>query len=137
MDTQNKKLSWTTQQRRVSELLPVSYNPRKISDEQKAELIKSLDKFNLAEIPAINTNNQIIAGHQRIAALIAIGRGNEIIDVRVPSRELTKEEADEYMLRSNKNVGEWDFLKLKDFNFEFLDGLGFSLDDLKDFAPEE
>jgi site-specific DNA-methyltransferase (adenine-specific) len=100
-------------------LLPCSYNPRSISDEQKKQLIKSLQKFNLAEIPAVNTDNQILAGHQRIAVLITLGRGEELIDVRIPNRKLTKQEADEYMLRSNLNTGDWDFSILgKDFNFD-------------------
>jgi DNA modification methylase len=113
--------------RKVSELLPCAYNPRKLTEEQKQELIKSLQKFNLAEIPAINLDNQILAGHQRVAALLALGRGEEAIDVRVPSRKLTKEEAEEYMVRSNRNVGEWDLEGLgKNFNFEFLKGVGFN-----------
>jgi DNA modification methylase len=120
-------LTWHTEQRKVSDLVATSYNPRKISEADKKELTKSLQKFNLAEIPAINTNNTILAGHQRIAILLALGRGNEVIDVRVPSRKLTKSEADEYMIRSNKNTGEWDFSMLsKHFDFSFLKDTGFN-----------
>jgi DNA modification methylase len=125
---QNKQQSliWHTEKRKVKELLPCSYNPRSISSEQKKQLIKSLQKFNLAEIPAVNTDNQILAGHQRIAVLITLGRGEEVIDVRIPNRKLTKQEADEYMLRSNLNTGDWDFSILgKDFNFDFLKNIGF------------
>ena len=109
MGKEQAALLWSTEQRKVKELLACPYNPRKISIEQKEQLVKSLQKFNLAEIPAINTDNTILAGHQRIAALLALGRGEEVIDVRVPNRKLRKEEADEYMVRSNRNVGEWDF----------------------------
>ena len=126
MDTKVQKLSWKTEQRRVSDLVATSYNPRKISDEQKTQLTKSLEKFNLAEIPAINTDNTILAGHQRIAALIALGRGDETIDVRVPNRKLSKAEADEYLLRSNANTGDWDFDILgKDFEIDLLKDIGF------------
>ncbi|MDR3256747.1 MAG: hypothetical protein LBT18_03770 [Endomicrobium sp.] len=59
--------------------------------------------------------------------LIELGKGDGLIDVRVPNRMLTKEEADEYMVRSNRNVGEWDFEGLaKNFNFEILKGIGFN-----------
>ncbi|MDR2426584.1 MAG: hypothetical protein LBD46_05335, partial [Endomicrobium sp.] len=92
-------LTWHTEQRKVSDLVATSYNPRKISEADKKELTKSLQKFNLAEIPATNTDNTILAGHQRIAVLLALGRGNEVIDVRVPNCKLTKAEADEYMIR--------------------------------------
>jgi DNA modification methylase len=127
LNTKLERLTWHTEERKVKELLACPYNPRKVSEEQKQELIKSLQKFNLAEIPAINTDNTILAGHQRIAVLLALGRGGEVIDVRVPNRKLRKEEADEYMVRSNRNVGEWDFEGLaKNFNFEFLKETGFN-----------
>lgn len=54
-------LSWRTEKRKVSELIPIDYNPRILSSSQKKLLIKSLQKFNLAEIPAINTDNKILA----------------------------------------------------------------------------
>jgi DNA modification methylase len=127
MGTNQQALLWSTEQRKVKELLVCPYNPRKLSEEQKQELIKSLQKFNLAEIPAINTDNTILAGHQRVAVLLALGRGEEAIDVRVPNRKLRKEEADEYMVRSNRNVGEWDFCILgKEFSFDFLKETGFN-----------
>jgi hypothetical protein len=82
---------------------------------------KSLKRFNLAEIPVINLENQILAGHMQIAILIELGRGDELIDVMVPNRQLRKKEADEYLLRSNKNTGEWDIDILgESFSFDFL-----------------
>jgi hypothetical protein len=41
---------------------------------------KSLKRFNLVEIPVINLDDQILAGHMRIAILIELGRGDEVID---------------------------------------------------------
>ena len=141
LSTKLERLTWHTEQRKVKELVPCEYNPRKLSEEQKRQLIKSLQKFNLAEIPAINLDNKILAGHQRVAVLLALGRGEEVIDVRVPNRMLRKEEADEYMVRSNLNIGEWDNKVLGDkFNFEFLKGIGFedfSLDKIFEKACKE
>jgi len=113
-----KKLEWLTEKRKVNDLLPLDINPRKISEHKKQTLIKSIEKFNLAEIPAINKDNTIIAGHQRISALQLIGRGDELIDVRVPNRQLTKKELKEYNLISNTHAGEWDF---KIMEVEFAD----------------
>lgn len=104
-----KKLEWTTEKRKVNDLLPLEVNPRKISDAKRQQLIKSIEKFNLAEIPAINKDNTIIAGHQRIKALQMIDRGEEMIDVRVPNRQLTRKEVKEYNLISNTHAGDWDF----------------------------
>ena len=102
------KLTWRTEQRRVKDLLPFKQNPRKMSQKQTDDLIKSLKKFDLVEIPAIDTKNRIIAGHQRCAVLQLMGRGEELIDVRVPSRALTEREYKQYLLTSNRVHGDWD-----------------------------
>jgi len=120
-----KKLTWKTTKRKVNDLIPYSKNPRRLTDKQKADLQKSLEKFNLVEIPAINTDNKIIAGHQRIKILQLLGRGDEIIDVRIPDRKLNEKEYKEYLIRSNKNTGEFDFELLADFNKDLLKDIGF------------
>jgi hypothetical protein len=125
----NKSLFWKTEKRKISDLIPYQHNPRKITPEQEKQLTKSLEKFNLAEIPAINTDNTIIAGHQRLKIMQALGRGDEYIDVRVPSRKLTENELKEYNLRSNKNVGDWDMEILNSkFSKEMLVEVGFDID---------
>jgi DNA modification methylase len=78
-------------------------------------LKKSLTKFGLVETPAVDIDGKIVAGHQRVAALIFLGRGNEMIDCRIPSRKLTKEEFEQYLLTSNRVQGDWDMDLLKDF----------------------
>jgi len=118
-------LVWLTVIRKVNDLIPYSKNPRKISKEQMENLKKSLKKFGLAEIPCIDTDNKIIAGHQRIKALQLLGQGEEMIDVRIPNRKLTQEEYDQYLITSNAVTGEWDFELLKDFDLDLLTDIGF------------
>ncbi|TXH00638.1 MAG: DNA methylase, partial [Candidatus Moraniibacteriota bacterium] len=120
-----KKLSWTTVQKRVDDLIPQEINPRKITDKQLLDLKRSLKKFNLVEIPAVDSDGTILAGHQRIKALQFLGRGKELIDIRVPNRKLTEQEAKEYLIGSNKLGGDWDFDLLKSFDFETLSFAGF------------
>ncbi|MDO7853159.1 DNA modification methylase [Hymenobacter convexus] len=112
-------LQWHNAQRRVRDLVPLSYNPRTLTDEGRERLQASLAKFNLVEIPAINTDDVVVAGHQRLAMLIDAGRGDEIIDVRMPNRQLTKDELDEYNIVSNVGAGVWDYQSLLD-NFSHL-----------------
>jgi site-specific DNA-methyltransferase (adenine-specific) len=112
-------LEWHTTQRRVRELVPLSYNPRTLTDEGRVRLLHSLKKFNLVEIPAINLDNVVLAGHQRLAMLIDLGRGEEFIDVRAPNRQLTKDELDEYNLTSNVGAGIFDYQAVLD-NFSHL-----------------
>ena len=67
-----------------------------LTKKQKAEIEKSLKKFNLVEIPAINKDNSIIAGHQRINILYELNGGDYEIDVRVPDVQLSDKDFKEY-----------------------------------------
>src|SRR3990167_4535578 len=117
---------WKTEMRRVRNLIEYQGNPRIISDHQMEILQKSLKKFSLAEIPAINTDNTVLAGNQRIKGLALLGKMDEFIDVRVPSRKLTEKEAEEYLLVSNRGGGEWDWEALKSFSPDLLQDVGFT-----------
>lgn len=119
------QLEWTTQKRKINDLIPFESNPRQMTEKQVIDLQKSLEKFGLVEIPAIDVDNVIIAGHQRLRILKLLGKGEETIDVRVPNRKLTKEEFEEYNIRSNKNTGDWDFDLLANFDQELLINIGF------------
>lgn len=103
------KLTWTTVKRRVRDLLPFKANPRTMSPKEQADLISSLKTYGLVEIPAIDTSGRILAGHQRIAALMLLGKGDDMIDVRIPSRPLTEKEYKRYLLISNKIHGSWNY----------------------------
>jgi DNA modification methylase len=130
MNTQ--PLTWRTEQRKVSDLVPNAKNPRSLSAKQKADLEASITKFNIAELMAVNTDNAVLAGHARLIVLKALGRSDELIDVRIPSRTLTKEECEEYMLRSNRNTGSWNHELLRAFDTSFLLDIGFDDTDLSD-----
>jgi DNA modification methylase len=124
-----KKLSWVTETRKISELVPNVKNPRTISPKQIEDLKKSLKKFNVVEIPVIDTQNNVIAGHQRLMVLKLLGRENEVIEVRVPNRKLSQSEYDQYLLTSNRVHGDWDWDALsKYFDMDTLSLSGF--DDL-------
>lgn len=124
-------LEWTTQKRLVKDLVPYEFNPRILNEDKKQKLIESIQKFNLAEIPAINTDNKIIAGHQRVKVLMLLGRGDEEIDVRVPDRELTEEEFKQYNITSNIPTGFWDLDILEEHFAEInLEDLGLDLDNI-------
>jgi DNA modification methylase len=102
-----------------------------MSPKQIEDLKQSLQKFNLVEIPVIDTDNKVIAGHQRLMVMKLLDRGDEIIDVRVPNRVLTKKEYDAYLLGSNRIHGDWDWEKLADnFDVDILLESGFDDSDI-------
>ena len=104
-----QKIEWSTEKRKVKDLIPSVNNPRKMTSWQVRQLMASLEKFNYVELIAIQPDARIIAGHMRVKVLNQLGRGNEEIEVRVPNRELSDEEMREYIIRSNRNTGEWDW----------------------------
>lgn len=130
-------LNWSTFQKRIVDLVPQKVNPRKISGKQMSDLKKSLEKFNLVEIPVIDLDGKILAGHQRLKAMQLLGRGEETIDVRVPNRKLTEEESKRYLIASNALGGDWDFDLLKSFDVPLLLDVGFDPIQLSSFFNEE
>ncbi|MDI6781410.1 MAG: hypothetical protein QME49_04810 [bacterium] len=129
------KLEWHTEKRRVSELILFDGNPRQMSEKQADDLLKSLKKFNLVEIPVIDTTNRVLAGNMRVTSLHVLNRENEEIEVRVPNRKLTEKEAQEYLLRSNKNTGSWDMDLLADFGEDMLVDCGWDVGEI--FSEKE
>jgi hypothetical protein len=108
-----------------------------MSDKQMSDLKRSLEKYNLVEIPAIDMDGRILAGHQRMAALKLLGRGKELIDCRIPNRKLTKREAEEYLIASNKISGDWDMDLLKEFDLGVLEFAGFDNIELSEIFDKD
>ncbi|SHL87593.1 DNA modification methylase [Hymenobacter psychrotolerans] len=110
-------LEWHNATRRVRDLVPLEYNPRIATEDGLKRLNYSLSKFGLVEVPVLNSDNVVLAGHQRLRILLDLGRGEELIDVRMPNRQLTKDELDEYNLISNTDAAVWDYEGLlRDFS---------------------
>lgn len=125
------KLSWRTVEKKVSDLVPNISNPRVMSSKQMEDLKRSIKKFDLVELPAIDLDGKVIAGHQRLLALKLLGRENDVIQVRAPSRKLTQKEYDQYLLSSNRIHGDWDWEKLaENFDIDTLLASGFDDSDL-------
>ncbi|MEZ4179972.1 MAG: DNA methyltransferase [Candidatus Doudnabacteria bacterium] len=127
-----KNLVWSTQKRLVKDLIPYDKNPRTLSETQKEHLTESFKRFNYVELIAINLDGTVISGHQRLKILKLLGRTDEEIEVRVPSRLLNKTELEEYLLRSNQNTGSWNNELLKEFDLDLLLDIGFGQNELSD-----
>lgn len=120
------KLTWRTVDKKISDMVPNIRNPRVMSTKQMDDLKRSLKKYGVVELPVIDTDLTVIAGHQRLLALKLLGREDETIPVRIPSRKLTKKEYDQYLLSSNRIHGGWDWQKLaENFDTDILLASGF------------
>ena len=123
-----EKIVWQNERRKVEDLKPFPNNPRSASEKQEEDLGASIEKFDLADPLVINADGTVIGGNFRLRILKK--KGIEEVDVRVPSRELNKEEANELNLRLNKNKGEWEWGMLKDFGEDLLKDVGFEEEEL-------
>jgi len=108
-----------------------------LSPLQLEGLKRSLKKFNVAELPCINTDGTLVAGNQRVLVLSLLGRDEDKIEVRVPNRALTEKEFKDYLLTSNRSGASWDWDKLAaDFDIEELLTSGFDAQDLSNIFDD-
>jgi hypothetical protein len=123
-------LNWTTEKRKIKDLIPLDKNPfGKITTQKKQRLKEKLISLGVFEIATIDTKNILLTFNKRHAALIEMGRGDEMIDVRVSNRDLTESERKEIILNSNIHEGSWieEILK-EDFQDIDLTSLGLDID---------
>jgi hypothetical protein len=102
-----------TERRRLTEIFPAEYNPRKDlqpGDEEWKNIARSLSAFGYVDPIIINQDGTIIGGHQRAKVLQAMGQTE--VDVVIVDLEKSDEMALNVAL--NKIGGQWDMDKLKD-----------------------
>lgn len=128
-------LEFNPVKRKLSDLVEFENNPRTVTKERRQLLIDSLQKFNLAKPLTINTDGSVVAGNQRLSVLMELMPPETEIWCMVPSRELTKAEADEYNLVDNIEVGEWDKgILVERFDIDMLSSIGFHDFELADIG---
>jgi ParB-like chromosome segregation protein Spo0J len=115
----------------VADLNPAPYNPRKWDQAAVVNLKTSIRRFGFVDPlivnGATNRKNVIIGGHFRYSIAKELGMAKvPVVYVDIPSIEKEKE----LNLRLNRNTGEWDFEKLKDFDMGLLLKAGFDDTDL-------
>jgi ParB-like chromosome segregation protein Spo0J len=119
--------------KKISELSPAKYNPRKITSEALGRLTKSLSELgNLQPITWNAKTGNIVGGHQRLKCYLALGKDE--VDVWAVWLDETQEKAANLAL--NKLSGEFDMPQLKDILEELdageidIDITGFNLDEI-------
>lgn len=115
----------------IKKLKLSEYNPRKQSEEQVKALTESISRFGLVDPVVCNSApermNVLIGGHFRLRVAKDLGYTEmPVVYVNIPDIEKEKE----LNIRLNKNVGEFDYALLQDFNEEFLAGVGFTSEEL-------
>jgi DNA modification methylase len=112
-------MEWIETEVKIKELKDYDRNPRRISKEQLAKLIKSIQEDGYRNRIVVDIDNTILGGHQRKKALRAAGfSDSDTIKVLKPTRKLTQEEFDRINVRDNGHFGDWDMDGLSNLGYE-------------------
>jgi DNA modification methylase len=116
---------------KIDELNAAPYNPRKWSKDAIAQLTKSIEGFGLVDPILVNSararKNIVIGGHFRLKVAKDLGY-SEVPVVYIDLPDIEKEK--ELNIRLNKNLGDWDWDLLAEFDQTFLDNIGFSSEEI-------
>lgn len=115
------------EKKKISDLKPAPYNPRKSNEKQEAQLKKSLEKFGVVEPIIFNKQSgYIVGGHFRVRELKKLGY-KEVECVIV---DLNHEDEKELNIRLNANTGEWNWEELaNEWDAEKLEEWGLDVPD--------
>lgn len=125
----------------IEKLNPAPYNPRKWSDSAIAQLTESIKSFGLVDPILVNSANSrknvVIGGHFRLKVAKDLGiKKVPVVYLDIPDIKREKE----LNIRLNKNLGDWDFELLAQFDDSLLSEIGFNseeLDEIFDLSVDE
>ncbi len=127
-ESEKLKIVWVD----INELKPSEYNPRKWSKKQEKDLKESIEKYGVVDPLIVNSapnrKNIIIGGHFRYYILKQLGY-KKVPVIYINISDVNKEK--ELNLRLNKNLGDWDWEKLKRFDKDFLKTIGFKTAEIR------
>jgi ParB/RepB/Spo0J family partition protein len=119
------------QQVKITELLPAKYNPRKWSEPAIEQLTESVKRFGLVDPILVNSTkdrkNIVIGGHFRLKVAKDLGiKEVPVVYVDIPDIEREKE----LNVRLNKNLGDWDYELLAEFDETLFSTIGFDSEEI-------
>jgi len=125
----NNNLAVTYQS--VEELNPAPYNPRKWSEDAITQLTESIKSFGLVDPILVNSatdrKNVVIGGHFRLKVAKDLGiKEVPVVYIDIPDIEREKE----LNIRLNKNLGDWDYELLAEFDETLLSTIGFDSEEI-------
>jgi len=117
----------------INELKPSLYNPRKWTNEATEQLKESIMRFGLVDPILVNDAPErsgiVIGGHFRLKVAKELGYTEvPVLYITIPDEAKEKE----LNIRLNKNLGDWDYGLLAQFDQSLLEDVGFSSEELDD-----
>jgi len=113
---------------KLSKIKPNKDNPRVIKDDDFLALVDSIKKFpEMMKLKPIVVDEHWIvqAGNQRLKALLHLNYKDVPDDWILQSKDLTKDQWDEFVIKDNLHSGDWNFEMLKlNYNVQLLSDWG-------------
>jgi ParB-like chromosome segregation protein Spo0J len=133
-ETANKYEKFTVEQIKRCEIHGADYNPRKITEEAKKKLKRSLKEHGLVMPIVVNRRTMaIVSGHQRVSLLDDIIRKDDYpLTVAMVDVDEKEEAVLNVSLNNQSLMGEWDTFALQDIHNLFPD-----IDFVSDFGFDE
>lgn len=121
----------------ISEIKPNKHNPRDITPEKFAKLVKSIKEFpEMLEVRplVIDENNIVLGGNMRLRALEKAG----VVEVPVEQiKGWTEEQKKEFIIKDNIGYGEWDWeLLANEWEADLLQDWGLDIPGFEEEALE-
>lgn len=121
----------TIEQVKIKDLRPAEYNPRKWNEKAVSDLKESVRRFGIVDPLLVNSaenrKNVVIGGHFRLKVAKELGLEEvPVVYVNIPNLEKERE----LNLRLNKNLGDWDYDLLANFDEDLLLDVGFESEEL-------
>lgn len=126
---------------KITNLKPAQYNPRKWTESAIAQLTESIKNFGLVDPILANgakdRHNIVVGGHFRLKVAKDLGiKEVPVVYLDIPDEAKEKE----LNIRLNKNLGDWDYELLAEFDESLLADIGFDseqLDEIFDLTTED
>ena len=118
--------NWLPQTRKLSELKAYEFNPRQITEAAFNQLKKNIKEQGFRNPVNITQDNIILAGHQRLKAMIDLVGGDFVINVMVAPSALDEQQIKRIVASDNLSFGDFDFdILANHFEIEDLLDIGF------------
>ena len=103
-------ITWTQVTVTLGDLKPWGQNPRTSTKRQAAKLLESWNEFGQVQTIAVSPSLDVLDGHQRLSALLAVHGKGYTVDARQSSRALTEDERKRLVVLLHAGaVGAWDW----------------------------
>ena len=120
-------MKWKCITKKVSDLIPLEYNPHVITKRETQKLKDSINKVGFISNIVIDTNNIILSGNARYEVLKEIYGLDYMIDCYIPEEELMEDERKKIILllntassskKINQNIINDLYLNIDDFDYD-------------------